>query len=77
MYRLMSRLLSSAASRMSSAQTRLASSSSTCWPRKTIRCRSRRWNTCSAISGAGGASVRARMLAGTPARGGVLKGASL
>src|SRR5215831_13317233 len=77
MYRLMSRWPSSAASRISSAQTRLARSSSTCWPRTTIRCRSRRWNTCSAMMGAGGASVRARMLAGTPARGGVLKGCLL
>src|SRR3984957_2322015 len=56
---LMSRLLSSEASMMSSAQMRLASSSSTCWPRKMIRCRSSRWNTCSPNGITGASATRA------------------
>src|ERR1700733_9994889 len=57
----MSRLLSSAASMMSSAQTRLARSSSTCWPRTTIRCRSSRWNSWSPKGSAGASATRATM----------------
>src|SRR6266567_9636091 len=59
MYRLMSRLASSADSRTISAQIRLASSSSTCWPRKMIRCRSRRWKSASPICRMGASAVRA------------------
>src|SRR5260370_751380 len=57
---LMSRWRSWAASRNSSAQIRLAISSSTCWPRKMIRGRSIRWNSGSAIGMAGASAVRAR-----------------
>ena len=41
---LMSRLASSEESSTISPQMRLAMSSSTCWPRKIMRCRSSRWN---------------------------------
>src|SRR5215469_5321646 len=56
---LMSRSLSSAASRTSSAQIRLASSSSTWVPRKMTRCRSSRWNTCSPNGITGASATRA------------------
>src|SRR5262245_59579486 len=61
---LMSRLASSAASSTSSAQIRLASSSSSCWPRKMMRCRSNRWKSWSLIGSSGAWSVRASIRAG-------------
>jgi hypothetical protein len=54
---LMSRLLSSEASSASSAQMRLAMSSSTCWPRKMMRCRSSRWNNWSPNGIRGGSAA--------------------
>jgi hypothetical protein len=60
MYMAMSRLSSSADSKRISAQIRLAMSSSTCWPRKTILFRSKRWNSNSpGITGASGVAVLA------------------
>src|SRR5215472_7669122 len=60
MYSATSRLSSSADSRRISAQILLAMSSSTCWPRKTMRCRSNRWNSRSpGITGASGVAVLA------------------
>src|SRR6516162_9150287 len=65
----MSRWRSSAASSTSSAQIRLAISSSTCWPRNTIRCRSSRWNNWSPSGSSGASAVRARISATCPSLG--------
>src|SRR6516162_5115185 len=69
MYRLMSLCASSAASSTSSAQIRLAMSSSTCWPRNTIRCRSSRWKSWSPSGSSGASAVRARISATCPSLG--------